>query len=134
MSEGKRRRCLGSDESRPPPPPSILLRLPWIGTCGLVRGTWTQPPPSERSSLPETASDVPRSVCICMYVFCSCCSVAKSRLTPCDPTDWLLCPPLILPEFSETHVHQVSDAIQPSHPLSSPSPPAFYLSQHQGLF
>ena len=39
-----------------------------------------------------------------------------------------------LPEFIQTHVHRVSDAIQPSHPLSSPSPPAFNLSQHQGLF
>ena len=39
-----------------------------------------------------------------------------------------------LPEFVQTHVHEVSDAIQPSHPLSSPSPPAFSLSQHQGLF
>ena len=39
-----------------------------------------------------------------------------------------------LPELAETHVHRVSDAIQPSHPLSSPSPPDFSLSQHQGLF
>ena len=39
-----------------------------------------------------------------------------------------------LPEFTQTHVHWVSDAIQPSHPLSSPSPPAFNLPQHQGLF
>ena len=39
-----------------------------------------------------------------------------------------------LPELAQTHVHQVSDAIQPSHPLSSPSPPAFNLPQHQGLF
>ena len=39
-----------------------------------------------------------------------------------------------LPEFTQTHVHQVGNAIQPSHPLSSPSPPAFNLSQHQGLF
>ena len=37
-------------------------------------------------------------------------------------------------EFTQTHVHWVGDAIQPSHPLSSPSPPAFNLSQHQGLF
>ena len=36
-------------------------------------------------------------------------------------------------EFAETHVHWISDAIQPSHPLSSPSPPTFNLSQHQGL-
>ena len=39
-----------------------------------------------------------------------------------------------LPEFTQTHVHQVNDAIQPSHPLSSPSPPAPNPSQHQGLF
>ena len=39
-----------------------------------------------------------------------------------------------LPELTQTHVHWVGDAIQPSHLLSSPSPPAFNLSQHQGLF
>ena len=39
-----------------------------------------------------------------------------------------------LPEFTQTHAHQVGDAIQPSHPLSSPSPPAPNPSQHQGLF
>ena len=39
-----------------------------------------------------------------------------------------------LPELTQTHVHWVCDVIQPSHPLSSPSPPAFNLSQHQGLF
>ena len=38
------------------------------------------------------------------------------------------------PELTQTRVHQVRDAIQPSHPLSSPTPPAFSLSQHQGLF
>ena len=38
------------------------------------------------------------------------------------------------PEPTQTHVHRASDAIQPPHPLSSPSPPAFNLSQHQGLF
>ena len=37
-------------------------------------------------------------------------------------------------ELTQTHVHQVGDPIQPSHPLLSPSPPAFSLSQHQGLF
>ena len=39
-----------------------------------------------------------------------------------------------LPEFTQTHVHWVSDAIQPFHPLLSPSPPALNLSQHQGIF
>ena len=37
-------------------------------------------------------------------------------------------------EFTQTHVHQVGDAIQPSHPLLAPSPPAFNLYQHRGLF
>ena len=39
-----------------------------------------------------------------------------------------------LPDFTQTHVHRVSEAIQPSHPLSSPSPPALNPSQHQSLF
>ena len=63
-------------------------------------------------------------------------SVAQSCPTPCDPMDCST-PDLPvhhqLPEFTQTHVHWVSDAIQPSHPLSSPSPPAFNLSQHQHL-
>ena len=46
----------------------------------------------------------------------------------------LPCPSLSLLEFAQTHIHWVGDAIQPSHPLSSLSPPAFNLSQHQGLF
>ena len=59
------------------------------------------------------------------------------RPTLCDPID---CSTPGLPvhhqllELPQTHVHQVSDAIQPSHPLLSPSSPAFSLSQHQGLF
>ena len=63
-------------------------------------------------------------------------SVAQSRPTLCDPMDCST-PGLPvhhqLPEFTQTHVHRVHDAIQPFHPLSSPSP-AFNLSQHQGLF
>ena len=87
-----------------------------------------------------------------MYVSLSCCSVAQLCLTPCDPT---ICSmpgfpvlhylpticrmpglPVLhyLPEFAQTHVHWVGDAIQPSHPLSSPSPSNLNLSQHQGLF
>ena len=63
-------------------------------------------------------------------------SVAQSCLTLCNPMDCST-PGLPvhhqLPEFNQTQVHGVGDAIQPSHPLSSPSP-AFSLSQHQGLF
>ena len=64
-------------------------------------------------------------------------SVVQSCLTLCDPMDCSM-PGLPiyhqLPEFTQTHVHWVGDAIQPSHPLSSPSLPAFNLSQDQGLF
>ena len=63
--------------------------------------------------------------------------LTKSCLTLCDPMDWSTPGfPVLhhLLELAQTHVHWVSDAIQPSHPLSSPSPPAFNLSQHQGLF
>ena len=64
-------------------------------------------------------------------------SVAQSCPALCDPRNRST-PGLPvhhqLPEFTQTHVHWVGDAIQPSHPLSSPSPPAFNLSQHQGLF
>ena len=66
-----------------------------------------------------------------------CCSVAESCPTLCEPMDCSTpgLPVLYyLPEFALTHVHRVSDAIQPSHPLWSPSPPALDLSQHQGLF
>jgi len=64
-----------------------------------------------------------------------CCSVAQ-LCQLCSPMDWSMpgFPVLhYLPELAQTHVFRVSDAIQPSHPLSSPSPPAFSLPQHQGL-
>ena len=64
-------------------------------------------------------------------------SVTQSRLTLCEPMD---CSTPGFPvnyqfsELAQTHVHPVGDAMQPSHPLLSTSPPAFNLSQHQGLF
>ena len=64
-------------------------------------------------------------------------SVIQSCLTPCNPMNHsMLGLPVHcqLPEFTQTHVHWVDDAIQPSYPLLSPSPPVFNLSQHQGLF
>ena len=71
-------------------------------------------------------------VCVC----CSC-SATQSCPTLCDPMNPSM-PGLPvhhqLLEFTQTHVHRVGDAIQPSHLLLSPSPPAFNHSQHQGLF
>ena len=78
----------------------------------------------------------------CRYPFhrwrcCCCCSVTKLFLTLCDPMN---CStpgfPVLhhLPELARNHVHWIGDAIQPSHPLSPPSPLAFNLSHHKGLF
>ena len=78
-----------------------------------------------------------------IYVLVYC--ITQSFLTLCDLVDCSMdcsmdlmdCRLLVLhylPELAQTHVHGVSDAIQPSHPLLSPSPPALSFSQHQGLF
>ena len=79
-------------------------------------------------------------VCVCIYIHTQIykfSSVTQSRLTLCNPMDCSTPGFPVhhqLPELTQTHVHWASDAIQLSHPLSSPSPPAFNLSQHQGLF
>ena len=71
------------------------------------------------------------------YLYHSFSSVPQSCPTLCYPMNRSM-PGLPvhhqLPESTQTHVHRVSDASQPSHPLSSPSPPALHISQHQGLF
>ena len=73
---------------------------------------------------------------ICIYTSVQFSSVVQSCPTLCDPMNCST-PGLPvhhqLPEFTQTHVHRVSDAIQPSHPLSSSSPPAPNPSQHQSL-
>ena len=74
------------------------------------------------------------SWCIILYKFSS---VAQLFQTLCDPMDCSMpgLPVLYyVPEFAQTHVHWINDAIQPSYPWSSISTPAFSLSQHQGLF
>ena len=64
-------------------------------------------------------------------------SVAQSCPTLCDPMNWSMSGLPVhqqFPESTQTHVHQFDDAIQPSPPLLSPSPPTLNLSQHQSLF
>ena len=90
-------------------------------------------------------SPVLHTACVCgmhlnLQSFITCIqfsSVAQSYPTLCNPLNRSM-PGLPvhhqLPEFTQTHVHWVGDAFQLSHPLSSPSPPALDLSQHQGLF
>ena len=89
------------------------------------------PSPLPPSFLP---SSVHVHMHVCMYQFSS---VSQMCPTLCDPMDCSMPGFPVhhqLPEFTQTHVHWASDAIQPSHPLSSPSPPAVNPSQHQGLF
>ena len=91
------------------------------------------------STKPQHPFLSPLSLDICIRSFQSnqFCSVAQSCLTLCNSMDWSSPGFPVhhhLPELAQTHVHQVSNAIQPSHPLLSPSPPTFNLSQHRGLF
>ena len=86
------------------------------------------------STLKSRDITLPTKVCLASSVQFS--SVAQLCLTLCDPLNYGT-PGLPghnqLPEFTQTHVHWVCDSIQPSHPLSSPSPPVLNLSQHQGF-
>ena len=87
---------------------------------------------------PPTSLSLSLSLSIYIYIYIyQFSSVAQSCPTVCDPMNHST-PGLPvhhqLPEFIQTHVHRVSDAIQPSHPLSSSSPPAPNPSQHQSLF
>ena len=73
------------------------------------------------------------TVCVCVCV----CVHAQSCLTLCNPMDYSMTGFSVhnqLPEQAKTHIYQAGDAIKPPHPLSSPFPPAFNLSWHQGLF
>ena len=97
-----------------PPSPSILPgchRAPPLGSLRHTSDSHSERPPF--SPVTQSCS------ILCDPIACS---------TPGLPVHHQLL------EFTQTHVHLVGDAIQPSHPLSSPSPPAVNLSQHQGLF
>ena len=92
--------------------------------CNVLESFWSHSPPQSMEKLSS------------MKLIC-CCSVAQLCLTLCDPMECSMPGfPVLhhLLEFAQTQVHWVDDAIQPSHCLLSPSPPALNLSQHQGLF
>ena len=106
--------------------------IPWFKmvAMGRVQRCWAQHCESQHTrASPEGAPLLPHS--------CHCCSVTKSCPALCDPMDYIAHQASLSsssPMMSLlNHVHWVGDTIQPSHPLSSPSP-AFNLSQHQGLF
>ena len=113
-----------------------LLALPTLPSL-CFPSPWMPPVPqtSASRSLGITCRPHPRHTSQAPLVQFT--SVVQSCPTLCDPMNHST-PSLPvhhqLPESTQTHVHQVDDAIQPSHSRSSPSPPALILSQHQGLF
>ena len=121
----------------------IPWRRTWQPTPVFLPGEspWTEEPGGLHSW--TWLSNWAHSTQFLCYVFfgafycCITCSVTQSCLTLCDPMDYST-PGFPVyhqhPELAQTHIYWVGDAIQPFHPLSSPSLPAFNLSQHQGLF
>ena len=97
----------------------------FIAALFIIARTWKQPRcPSADKWIRKLWSDQIRSDAQSCPTLCN----PMNRSTPGLPVHHQL------PEFTQTHVHRVSDAIQPSHPLSSPSPHAPNPSQHQSLF
>ena len=134
-------------EARGPRPGSrhgrVLLRLLLgcrlpVSCCDLL-GEGTEPPGAPTYPLPGAP---PHTITWCFLVAtfelsAQFSSVAQSWLTLFDPMSCSMPGLLVhheLLEFTQTHAHRVGDAIQPSHPLSSPSPPSPNPSQHQSLF
>ena len=93
--------------------------------------------PLGKGQLPTSTPNVARAISICIYnIIYQFSSVTQLCPPLCDPMNCSTPGPPVhhqLPEFTQTHVHRVGDAIQPSHPLSSPSPSDPNPSQHQGL-
>ena len=117
----------------------LFYRSDYTYSCGIIWFVWTQTLQTVNSKNNETLSAFFPIRCFSSVQFSS---VQFSSVTQSCPT---LCGPMNLstpgfpvhhqlPEVTQTHVHRVGNAIQPSHPLSDPSPPAPNLSQHQGLF
>ena len=117
-----------------------IMSLVLIYNCKFVPFDWLHPIPTP----PPPTSDKYKSdlffyefVYFLKYRSVQFSSVAQSCATLCDLMDCSTPGVPVhhqLPELTQTHIHRVSDAIQPSHPLSSLSPPTFNHSQHLGLF
>ena len=123
-----------------------------VGGLGLIPGLWRSPGGGQSNLLQDSCLENPlgqrRLEWYCPWgrkepemterlSTASVGSAAHPCASVCDPTDHSTTGLPVhhqLPETAQTHVHRVSDAIQSSHPLTSPSPPAFNLSQHQGFF
>ena len=119
--------------------PTVILyvtvwRTTLLFSMEAARNHFAFPPSGPKSCNFSTSSP---ALIFCLFVCIQFNSATQSCPTLCDPMDCSTPGFPVhhkLPEFAQNHGHQVSDPIQPSHPLSSPSPPAFNLPQHQGLF
>ena len=117
------------------PPAKLSRYIGWarnsifIVLCPLVWGVICYPITSSTRS--DTNASLSHQIMLLLLL-----SFTKPHPTLCDPCTTAPGLPVLhcLPEFSQVHVHWVADAIQPSHPLSTPSPPAFTLSQNRDLF
>ena len=111
----------------------LTMSLPSIKQPKLLKAAASE----QQDTLPHIVLIVKISFSKTLQFYVQFSSVAQSCPTLCDPMNRST-PGLPvhhqLPEFTQTHVHRVSDAIQQSHPLSSPSPPAPNPSQHHSLF
>ena len=111
----------------------LTMSLPSIKQPKLLKAAASE----QQDTLPHVVLIVKISFSKTLQFYVQFSSVAQSCPTLCDPMNRST-PGLPvhhqLPEFTQTHVHRVSDAIQQSHPLSSPSPPAPNPSQHHSLF
>ena len=108
-----------------------------IGDGGTSKDPQTRPLCKEGNRRGKGASSEIQSQILFFFFSGFYCSFAQLCPIPCDPMDSSTPSFPVhhqLPELAQSHVHRVSDAIQPSHPLSSPSPAALSLPQHQGLF
>ena len=108
--------------------PLQIPRLPKMTQRGQVRALTLK--------YKDFVSDITDTFTAALYLFSSVQSLSRVRLfaTPWTAACQASSVHHQLPEFTQTHIYRVGDAIQPSHPLSSPSPPAPNPSQHQGLF
>ena len=142
--------CSRTEKNAPAPP--LEPRLPLAACCEIPTARVTQGKWSLDNGLRYDIENalLPFSVSLATHCLEAACqkdpgnsvprqlsSVTQSCRTLCDPVNCSV-PGLPvhhrLPELTQTHIHSAGDAILPSHPLASPSPPAFNLSQHQGLF
>ena len=110
----------------------------WINICTplLLQHHSKEPRCGNNLNVPSVGEWIKKMWYIHEMEYC-CCSVTKSCLTLCEPMNCSAPAhpvPQHLLDFAQVHVHWIGDAIQPSHPLWPSSPPAFNLSQHQGLF